>query len=121
MKTEHESDSVFQALAGKHLDETISHLNGRIRHTQLECLENLFRQQTKVLTEFLDGIDDQLIKLSVYIEEYQRLCASLKILGENRIPELGGVPPLPPQVIAGDTLEAVLTQRIDHLKSQGRI
>lgn len=96
-------------------------MNEQIRRAQLECCENLFQQQMHVLAECVDGIDDQLIKLSVYFEEYQRLRASLNDLSENTIPELGGAPTQLPQAIAGDTLAAILTGRIDYLKSQGRI
>jgi len=70
MKTEPAYDAVFQALVDirKNLDEKISLLDEQIRHAQLECLEDAFQQQKDALAECLDGIDQQMITLSVYIE-----------------------------------------------------
>ena len=123
MKADHESDTVFQALIDikTNLNETIASLNEQIRRAQLQHIENAFQQQKSLVAECLDGIDDQLIKLSVYVEEYRRLRGSLKELGEIKIPEFGGTPPAMPDFIAGATLPAILAERIDYLKSQGRI
>ena len=123
MKTESDYDAVFQALVEirANLDEKINLLDERIRRAQLECQENAFQQQKEGLAECLDGIDQQLIKLSVYIEEYQRLHGSLMDLTDKRIPELGGTPPVMPEVIVGDTLLEILAGRLDYLKSQGKI
>jgi hypothetical protein len=123
MKTEHDSDTLFQALADikNTLNGTISSLNEHIRRTQLDYLDNAFQQQKSLAAECLDGIDDQLIKLSVYVEEYQRLRASLKELSQNKIPEMGGAPPAMPEALGGDTLAAILAERIDYLKSHGKI
>jgi hypothetical protein len=96
-------------------------LNEQVRRAQLQHLENTFQEQKSIFAECLDGIDDQLIKLSVYIEEYQRLRASLKDLSENKIPALGGTPPAMPDAIGGETLAGILAERIDYLKSQGKI
>lgn len=123
MKREPESDAVFQALVdiGKNLGETISSLNEQIRRAQLQTAEQAFQHQESLLAECLDGIDDQLIKLSVYIEEYQRLRGGLKDLGENTIPGLGGTRHAPRDVVVADTFMAILAERIDYLKTQGKI
>jgi len=94
MKTEPAYDAVFQALVDirKNLDEKISLLDEQIRRAQLECLEDAFQQQKDALTECLDGIDQQMITLSVHIEEYQHLHGSLRNVNE-KIAELGGTPP----------------------------
>ena len=122
MKTEQAYDPVFQALVDirKNLAEKMSSLDEYIRCAQLECLEDAFQQQKDALAECLDGIDQQLITLSVYIEEYQHLHGSLRNLNE-KIPELGGKPPVTPETIAGDSLVEVLAGRLDYLKSQGKI
>jgi hypothetical protein len=123
MKTEQPYDPMFQALVKirNNLNEKIGSLDEHIRHAQLECLENAFQQQKDAFVDCLDGIDRQLIKLSVYFEEYQQLFASLKELNEKRISELGGIPPVMPEALAGDTLATVLARRLDYLKSQGKI
>jgi DNA repair exonuclease SbcCD ATPase subunit len=122
MKTEPAYDAVFQALVDlrKNLDEKINLLDEQIRRAQLECLENAFQQQKEALAESLDGIDQQLITLSVYIEEYQHLRGSLRNLNE-KIAELEGKSPVMPETIAGDSLVEVLAGRLDYLKSQGKI
>jgi hypothetical protein len=123
MKTEPAYDAVFQALVDirKNLDEKINLLDEQIRSAQLQCLGDAFQQQKEAIAECRDGIDQQLITLSVYVEEYQHLHESLKDLSEKRIPELGGTPPAMPATIAGDSLAAVLVGRLDYLKSQGKI
>ena len=122
MKTEPAYDTVFQALVDirKNLDEKISLLDEQIRRAQLECLDDAFQQQKDALTECLDGIDQQMITLSVYIEEYRHLHGSLRNLNE-KIAELGGIPTVMPETIAGDSLAEVLAGRLDYLKSQGKI
>lgn len=123
MKTEDEHDAIFQVLVDirKTLNETISSLDEHMRRAQLECVENSFQEQKDALAECVDGIDQELIKLSVYVEEYQRLYASLKELNEKRIPELGGTPLAMPEAIAGETLATVLAQRINYLTAQGKL
>jgi hypothetical protein len=123
MKAENDSDTLFQALVDikNILNETISSLSENIRRAQLQYLEDAFQQQKAVAAECLDGIDDQLIKLSLYIEEYQRLRASLKDLSDNKIPALGGTPPAMPDALGGETLAGILAARIDYLKAQGRV
>jgi len=122
MKTEPAYDAVFQALVDirKNLDEKISLLDEQIRRAQLECLDDAFQQQKDALTECLDGIDQQMITLSVYIEEYRHLHGNLRNVNE-KIAELGGPPPMMPETIAGDSLVEVLAGRLDYLKSQGKI
>jgi hypothetical protein len=123
MKTEHEYNAMFQALVDirKNLNEVTCSVYEHIRRAQLECVETSFQEQKDALDEYVDGIDHELIKLSVYVEEYQRLRASLKELNEKRIPELGGTPVAMPEAIAGDTLATVLVQRINYLTAQGKL
>jgi hypothetical protein len=123
MKSEPAYDTMFQTLVDirKRLDEKINFLDEQIRRAQLKCLEDAFQQQKEALAECLDGMDQQLIKLSVYIEEYQQLHGSLRNLNEKRIPELGGTPLPMPETLAGDSVAAILSGRLDYLKSQGKI
>jgi hypothetical protein len=123
MKSEPAYDTMFQTLVDirKHLDEKINFLDEQLRGAQLKCLEEAFEQQKENLAECLDGIDQQLINLSVYIEEYRRLQKSLKNLHDERIPELGGTPPAMPDTLAGDSAAEILAARLDDLKSQGKI
>lgn len=122
MKTQPAYDAVFQALVDirKNLDEKINLLDEQIRSAQLQCLGDAFQQQKEALAESLDGIDQQLITLSVYIEEYQHLRGNLRNLNE-KIAELGRKPPVMPETIAGDSLVEVLARRLDYLKSQKKI
>ena len=123
MKAEHEYNAMFQALVDirKNLNEATSSVYEHIRRAQLECVETSFQEQKDALAECVDGIDHELIKLSVYVGEYERLRASLKELNEKRIPELGETPLAMPEAIAGDTLATVLAQRINYLTAQGKL
>src|SRR6266511_3469298 len=119
MKTELAYDAVFQALVDikKNLDEKINLLDEQIRRAQLECLENAFQQQKEALAESLDGIDQQLITLSVYIEEYQHLRGRFRYVNE-KIAKLGGKYTVMTETIAGDRLVDILAGRLDYLTSQ---
>lgn len=123
MKTQEAIDKAFEALfeIKTNLERQVRSLDEQIRRAQLEYLDKAFQQQKDALAECLDGIDQQLIKLSVYIEEYQRLHQSLKDMNEKQIPELGGTSPAMPEAIGGDSLAAVVAGRLDYLKSQGKI
>ena len=122
MDRQREHDSTFEALVEikKSLDEKVNVLAEQIRRAQLECLEDVFRQQKDALAECLGGIDQQLITLSVYIEEYRDIHRSLGNLNE-KIPELGGTSPVMPEAVAGDSLMEILAGRLDCLKTQGKI
>jgi hypothetical protein len=98
----------------------MSSFDEHIQRLQLECLENAFQHRKEALTDCLEGIDQQLVNLSVYAEEYQRLYASLNDLN-GKIAESGGVPIPMSDVLAVDSLAALLVQRIDYLKSQEKI
>ena len=96
----------------------MSSLDEYIRCAQLESFVKA-QQQIDALAECLDGIDQQLITLSVYIGEYECLHGSPRTLNE-KIPEWGSTPVMP-ETIAGDSLVEVLAGRLDYLKSQGKI
>jgi hypothetical protein len=73
VKTEPAYDAMFQAVVDirKNLDEKINLLEAEIRNALQHCLEDAFQQQKNALVECLDGIDHQLITLSMYIEQYR--------------------------------------------------
>ncbi|HZD39934.1 MAG TPA: hypothetical protein VE131_04385 [Terriglobales bacterium] len=121
MKTDY--DPIFEAFASiqESLGEKVGWLQEQIRRTQLECLGHTFEEQKDAASECVEGIDQQLIKLSVYIEEYQRLYMNLKELQENKIPQLGGTAPPLPEPLGGGDLAEILIHRIDYLKTQGKI
>ncbi len=122
MKTEPAYDAVFQALVDirKNLDEKIHLLDEQIRSAQLQCLEEALQQQKEALADCVDGIDQELVKLSVYLEEYWHLYASFNDLN-GKISALGGMPLAIPESLTGDSLATVLAGRFDCRKSQGRI
>jgi hypothetical protein len=123
VKTQEAIDKAFEALfeIKTYLERQVQSLDEQIRQARLERLESSFQETREALAECLDGTDQQLIKLSVYVEEYQRLYAKLKELSEKQIPESGGAAPAMPEAMQGDSLEAILIARIDRLKSQGKI
>lgn len=113
---------MFQALVEikKHLDETVTSLNDQIQHAQIDSLESAFAQQRESFLECLEGIDEHLLKLSVYVEECQSLYTRLISLNE-KISELRGTGLEVPERVAGNTLIEVLAGRLDQLKSEGKI
>jgi hypothetical protein len=122
MKSQPTYATVFQALSDvrKNLDEKLNLLIEQIRRAQLESVEDAFRQQKDALAECLDGIDQQLINLSVYVDEYRRLYASVQYLNE-KIASLGGEPGAMPEPVTDDNFVAMLTARIVQLQSEAKI
>lgn len=122
MKPEPTYETMFQALVEikKHLDETVTSLNDQIQHAQIDSLESAFAQQRELFLECLEGIDEHLLKLSVYVEECQNLYNRLISLNE-KISELRGAGLEVPERVAGNTLIEVLAGRLDQLKSEGKI
>ncbi|HVO91393.1 MAG TPA: hypothetical protein VMT22_01045 [Terriglobales bacterium] len=122
MKTEPVHDAIFQALVDirKNLDEKVNLLDEQIRNAQLQCLADTFQQQKEALADCVDGIDQELVKLSVYLEEYWHLHASFNDLN-TKISGLGGMPLTVPEPLTGGSPATVLAGRFDFLKSHGRI
>jgi len=122
MKPEPTYETMFQALVEikKHLDETVTSLNDQIQHAQIDSLESAFAQQRESFLECLEGIDEHLLKLSVYVEECQSLYNRLISLND-KISELRGTGLDVPERIAGNTLIETLAGRLDQLKSAGKI
>jgi len=75
MKKEQPYELLFEALGEirNALHEKISSWMSTRRRIQLECAENVFQQQRDALTDCAERIDQQLIELAVYIDEYRRL------------------------------------------------
>jgi len=122
MKTEPGHDTMFEALVAlrNNLHEKLALLDEQIRSAQLKRLEESFRQQSDALAECLDGIDQQLMALAVYVDDYRRLYSSLNDLNE-KIPHFGGSPHAMPEAMEGEDLTAILAARLDRLKSQAKI
>lgn len=122
MKTEQPIDRVLEAFLEikKGLDEKLTWFDEQIQRARLEYLEDAFQQHKDAVVEVLNAIDRQLIEMAASIEEYQRLRASLAALTE-RIRSLGGVALGTQEQIAGETLAAILAERIEVLRSQAKI
>ncbi len=104
----------------KNVTESFGRLNEELRNVQLAMLENTFEQQKNAAADCIDAIDRQLIELSACIEEYRQLQLSLANSSEAISHLRGGAPVMPPQ-IDGETMVSFVSQRIDDLKSQGKI
>lgn len=104
----------------KNITENLRRLGEEIRNTRLAMLEETFEQQKNVAVDCVDAIDRQLVKLSASIEEYQQLQSSLAASGEAISNLRGSAPEMPP-LVAAETVAAFVTERIDTLKSQGKL
>lgn len=121
MKTEESIERLFETflLISKNFDQQIRSWDEQIRRAQVEYLESAFQQQKDTLADCVKGIDQQLLALSVYLEECQRLQSSLHDLNE-KLTRLGAASLPMPESPSGN-ITALLTERLDHLKSQGKV
>jgi len=121
VKTEASIERLFETflIISKNFDEQIRSLDEQIRRAQVEYLESAFQHEKDTLADCVKGIDQQLSALSVYLEECQRLQSSLHDLNE-KLARLGAAPLPMPESPSGN-IATLLTERLDHLKSQGKI
>jgi len=83
-------------------------------------LAAIFEEEKKALADCLSGIDDHLKECAIYIEDYQRLHASLCAMHEKLV-QLGGAPSALPFPLPTNQLEGVITWRLQELRAQGKV
>jgi len=83
-------------------------------------LAAIFEEEKKALADCLSGIDDHLKECAIYIEDYQRLHASLCAMHEKLV-QLGGAPSALPAALPTDQIDGVLSWRIQELRAQSKL
>ncbi|MSP40591.1 MAG: hypothetical protein EXR70_19055 [Deltaproteobacteria bacterium] len=99
-----------------HINETLSQQNFEIR----QQVAGVFEGESKSLERCLMSIDDKLKACVVFVDDYQRLHATLSNMREKLI-QLGAEPAALPGALLGDGVEEVIAWRMRELRAQEKL
>jgi hypothetical protein len=99
-----------------HINETLSQQNFEIR----QQVAGVFEEESKSLARCVSSIDEKLKDCAVYVDDYQRLHATLSTMREKLI-QLGAEPSALPAALPGCHVEDVIAWRMRELKALGKL
>ncbi|MFQ5852430.1 MAG: hypothetical protein ACE5JU_17845 [Candidatus Binatia bacterium] len=122
MKTEQAFERLLQALLEmkQEIQTRIRPLEEQIVKANAEYLKDTFDQQKNMLGDCLNAIDQKILDCRQHIEEYERIHSDLNTINE-RLSRLGGEPLPTPNSLHSTDIGDIIRQRIEHLRSQGKI
>jgi chromosome segregation ATPase len=122
MKQEQSYERLLHALQEmkNEIVKQIRPVEEQIVRSSLDHLRQSFEQESQRLSKCLEEIDHKLVDCRRYLEEYERVRSTLHNLNEQL---LGfGAEPLPvANHLPTDDLGEIIKNRVEHLKSQGKI
>ncbi len=122
MKEEQSYERLLQALQEmkSEIAKQIRPVEQQIIQANIDHLRQSFSQESRRLSKCLEEIDDNILACRQYLQEYERIRSGLGMLNEKLI-QLG-VELIPvPNGLSTTDLGEIVRQRIDHLRSQGKI
>jgi ABC-type enterochelin transport system substrate-binding protein len=99
-----------------HVTETLHQQTFEIR----EQLGAVFEEEKQALKRCLSDLDERLEECSAYIDDYQRLYASLAVMREKLV-QLGADPSVLPASLPSESVIDIISWRLRELKEQGRL
>jgi ABC-type enterochelin transport system substrate-binding protein len=99
-----------------HVTETLNQQTFEIR----EQLGAVFEEEKQALERCLSDLDERLEECSAYIDDYQRLYASLAVMREKLV-QLGADPGVLPASLPSESVTDIISWRLRELKEQGRL
>jgi hypothetical protein len=92
----------------------------QIIQANVEHLRQSFNQETRKLNKCIDEIDENILACRQSLDDYERIRSSLHSLNE-KICQFGADGVQMPESLPSSDLGEIIRQRIDHLRSQGKI
>jgi hypothetical protein len=86
----------------------------------VDHLRQAFNQESRKLAKCLEEIDDNIMACRQYLQDYERIRSSLHGLNE-KLSQLGAEGLQVPDNLPTADLGEIVRQRIEHLRSQGKI
>jgi chromosome segregation ATPase len=122
MREEESFERLLQALQDmkSEIAKQIRPVEEQIIQANVEHLRQSFNQESRRLVKCLEEIDDNILACRQYLQDYERIRSSLHSLNE-KISQLGAEGLQIPDSIPTTDLGEVVRQRIDRLKSEGKI
>ena len=122
MREEQSYERLLQALQDmkSEIAKQIRPVEQQIIQANIDHLRQSFSQESRRLSKCLEEVDDNILACRQYLQEYERIRAGLNMLNEKLI-QLGADKLVLPDGLATSDLGEVIRQRIEHLRSQGKI
>ncbi len=122
MREEQSYERLLQALQDmkNEIAKQIRPVEEQIIQANVEHLRQTFAQESRRLSKCLEEIDDNILACRQYLQDYERVRSSLNGLNDKLI-QLGAESvPIPDGLPTAD-LGEIIRQRIDHLRSLGKV
>lgn len=122
MREEQSYERLLQALQDmkNEIAKQIRPVEEQIIQANVEHLRQSFSQESRRLSKCLEEIDDNILACRQYVSEYERIRGSLYALNE-KLAQLGAQSIQVPDGLMTTDLGEIIRQRIDFLRSQGKI
>jgi chromosome segregation ATPase len=122
MREEQSYERLLQALQDmkSEIAKQIRPVEEQIIQANVDHLRQTFTQESRRLTKCLEEIDDNILACRQYLQDYERIRSSLHSLNE-KISQLGAESLQLPDGLPTSDLGDIVRQRIEYLRSQGKI
>jgi hypothetical protein len=122
MKEEQSYERLLEALQDmkNEIAKQIRPVEEQIIQANLDHLRDTFSQESARLGKCLEDIDDNVLACRQYLRDYERIRSGLHDLNE-KLAHLGAESVQIPDGLPATDLGEIVRQRIEHLRSQGKI
>jgi hypothetical protein len=122
MKEEQSYERLLQALQDmkSEIAKQIRPVEEQIIQANVEHLRQSFNQESRKLSKCLAEIDENILACRQYLHDYERIRATLHGLNE-KLSQLGADGIQLPESLPSSDLGEIIRQRIDQLRSEGKI
>jgi len=122
MREEQSYERLLQALQDmrNEIAKQIRPVEEQIIQANVDHLRQTFAQESRRLSKCLEEIDDNILACRQYLQEYERIRSSLYGLNE-KLAQLGAESIQIPDSLPTSDLGDIVSQRIEHLRTQAKI
>lgn len=122
MKEEQSYERLLQALQDMKTEiaKQIRPVEEQIIQANVDHLRQSFNQESRKLNKCLEDLDENILACRRYLNDYERTRSSLHGLNE-KLSQLGADGIQMPEALPSSDLGEIIRQRMDYLRSQGKI
>ena len=122
MKEEQSYERLLQALQDMKTEiaKQIRPVEEQIIQANVDHLRQTFNQESRKLSKCLEEMDENILACRQYLQDYERIRSGLHGLNE-KLSQLGADGIQVPESLPSSDLGEIIRQRIDYLRSQGKI
>src|SRR4029453_3431373 len=122
MREEESFERLLQALQDmkSEIAKQIRPVEEQIIQANVDYLRQTFTQESRRLCKCLEGIDDNILACRQYLQDYERIRSSLYGLNE-KLAQLGAESIQIPDSLSTSDLGDIVKQRIENLRTQGKV